>query len=691
MYEIRGLEIQYPDKIILKSTSISFKRGRIYILKGESGIGKTSLLNSIGMISNLNKNVEFFLDGSKVSHISEIDKSNFITEEVSFIFQNQNLIRDITIFDNLVIPLKYTNFGRNIIENKIDTILKELEISDLKYKYPTELSGGEEQRVAIARAILCDKTIILADEPTNSLDKANRCKIYELLKKLAYSHNKIVVVATHDDELIEMADTIITFENQNLIINDISENVEIESYQTKINNEKIKINDKQLRLNKKKQPLHKFIIFIVAVIVSLSVISINFNRLFDKKYKDLLNSSLENGIIVINDSFDINPKKVIQDLKGISLENIEEIKNDSNDLQVKPYIEFLSHAPTLDNLSVFDDAVQNSEFEINSKKITINKLFSIQPIFNTNLAQANIQYYDRAKSEGIFISQRLINELKLDNIVAGSTIKIKFFIPIRSYDVKIEKDGNQYIGDGELYTAYEDTFYVLGIVKTDYPFDYSSFGNTLFMDVDFMQKLQQKMMNKTTMPESINGFKLNEWTASAVHVKYENSLKIPSEINRIKKISSEFEVISSHDRYSNFNQSVEYVQNFLIGLSIVLLILIISILFFIFYLTNNARKLEVGILKALGLRRKSIFKIYCKELVHYGIKMAQFSSICIVVASLLLLYMFQLDLNDIIHFIIYSIVYSIIISMIVSIFSGMLPIYFVTKETVVDVLRLNRK
>lgn len=191
MYILNNIKIAYGDKIILNNTSLNFERGKLYTILGESGVGKSSLINKIGLISTLNDNEEYILDNFKVNTKSDKDVSDFIHDEIAFIFQNQNLIRDISVYENIAIILRNSNLTEDCINDRIDLILKELKIESLKFKFPTELSGGEEQRVAIARALAADKSIILADEPTNSLDYNNSRIVYNLLCEAAHRLNKL--------------------------------------------------------------------------------------------------------------------------------------------------------------------------------------------------------------------------------------------------------------------------------------------------------------------------------------------------------------------------------------------------------------------------------------------------------------------------------------------------------------------
>lgn len=217
MFEIHNLSIKYGKKTLLLPTSLKFKEGKLYTIYGKSGVGKSSLLNKIGLISEYDPKVTYIYDGSKIDTSNKKVVSSFIAQNIAFIFQSHNLIKDLTVYDNLKISLNFFKLSTKEIEDKIDNILSELGILELKDVYPEDLSGGEEQRVSIARGMITDKSIILADEPTNSLDSENREIVSSLLVKLANKYNKIVIVVSHDEYVINKGDIKLHFEDQKLI------------------------------------------------------------------------------------------------------------------------------------------------------------------------------------------------------------------------------------------------------------------------------------------------------------------------------------------------------------------------------------------------------------------------------------------------------------------------------------------
>ena len=691
MLEIHNLSIKYGEKTLLLPTSLKFKEGKLYTIYGKSGVGKSSLLNKIGLISEYDPKVTYIYDGSKIDTSNKKVVSSFIAQNIAFIFQNHNLINDLTVYDNLKISLNFFKLSTKEIEEKIDNILSELGILELKDVYPEDLSGGEEQRVEIARGMITDKHIILADEPTNSLDSENREIVSSLLVKLANKHNKIVIVVSHDEYVINKGDIKLHFEDQKLIgmKEEAGCNSQEEWHASKL---KKQIRSK-VQKKRKVPPLPLLLLILISFTVSLAVGSINIQSLFSSKYQRLISSSLENGFLVINDSIGLGTSKVIDDFRSISNKEIHQISDSSNIYKLEPYIEFPSMGITFENaenyLKISRDFSPN--LSINGKNINLSKNYSVQPLFNTNTTQRQIKYFDRTTIRGIFVSESFIKEQKLEDIVAGSEMTLTYYVPIGIYESHIDKEGTYYKSDGDLYVKEEQTFKILGIVKEEYPFNYSVNDNTLFMTSDEMLKIQSKYIGaESKRRETIDDLPVKEWAPSAVHVTVKDSKDVPQEMNRIKKISDKFSIVSSFENYKEFNNGLKYIKNFLIIISLVMLVLVVAILSFVFFLINRTRKYEVGVLKAMGYSTKHVFRLFILELLNYGKKIITLSSVLLLILTILAIQILQLEVVDIIHFYLTSIISLIFLTFAVLMISGLIPIYMTGKQSIVDAIRKNR-
>ncbi|MBR1377369.1 MAG: ABC transporter ATP-binding protein [Bacilli bacterium] len=203
----------------LNDISIKFEEGKLYGIMGESGSGKSTLMQIIGLLIKPTSGI-LKIDGHKTSKLSEKNIANLRKEKLAYIFQSFNLIPTMNVTENVILPL-YTN--RNLTKKekieRVNNLLNSLGIENRNKHYPNQLSGGEQQRVAIARALCNNPDIILADEPTASLDKENSIKILSIFKKLS-NQKKCVIVICHDDIIKDYADEIIYLKNGRMEIID---------------------------------------------------------------------------------------------------------------------------------------------------------------------------------------------------------------------------------------------------------------------------------------------------------------------------------------------------------------------------------------------------------------------------------------------------------------------------------------
>ncbi len=693
MFEIRNLSLSFAGRRLLEPTDLIFERGKVYTIYGKSGVGKSSLLNKIGLLSATDPSVSYFFDGKEIDIENKKSVSVFIAEEVAFVFQGRNLINDLTVFENLRLALNFYDLSPDEIESKIDTVLADLQISSLKHAYPEDLSGGEEQRVAIARALVTGKTLILADEPTSSLDKENREKVSALLIDLAHKYHKIVLIVSHDEAMIAIGDVQLHFKDHKLVGNCLILNSDEGIKDSKKWSSCLSSSHTKLSVLKHRRPfLPRLLAFFISLVVAIAVTSINFQSLFADKYHQLVNNSLENGFLVINDSLHLQTTKVLDDFLSFDKEEITSISTSQNIQTVNPYIEFLSLGMTFDNSKDYSQLQKNFQptLTIDGQTRSLTRNFSIQPLYQTNTTQRQIEYFDRSNEKGIYLSEQFISDEKLPNIVSGTTVTLTFYIPISLYESSIEKEGNILKGDGDLFVKVDKTYPVLGIVKKSYPFEYSPYGNTLFMNIAEMEELQNEAIQQHPMTKmALDGFPLKSWMPSAIHVLLKDSGAIPEELSRIRAISSQITILSSYENYEEFNKGLTYIRQFLMLLSLVLLILVIAVLSFVFFLLNRPRRFEVGILKSLGYSTQNIVWLFLKELIGYGKTISILASCLLVILSILAMQVLKLEISDVFKFYLTSVFTLIGLSVSVLIISSLLPIYTTCRQTVVDTIRKN--
>lgn len=189
----------------LHPTSLSIERGEMVAIVGPSGSGKSTLLTIIGGLLTPSEG-EVIINGINYSNLSEKKRARLRLKDIGFILQASNLVPYLTVHNQL--RFLDTQKDRNMAPRQVDKLFEELDITDLKNKYPSDLSGGERQRVAIAKALFTNPAVILADEPTASLDSERAFDVIAILRKATEDKNTATVVVTHDRRLLPQFDTV---------------------------------------------------------------------------------------------------------------------------------------------------------------------------------------------------------------------------------------------------------------------------------------------------------------------------------------------------------------------------------------------------------------------------------------------------------------------------------------------------
>ncbi len=201
MIELKNItkiyDLNKNDQVVaLKDINLSINEGELIILKGSSGSGKSTILSLIAALSKPTSG-EVIVDEKKISKLPDNFASIYRRDNIGFIFQKYNLIADISVKENILLPLIPLNPDANELDEKLNLVMKKFQISHKKENLVKNLSGGEQQRVAIARANVNNPKIIIADEPTANLDEKLSLHFIEILRELKEA-GKTIVVATHD-------------------------------------------------------------------------------------------------------------------------------------------------------------------------------------------------------------------------------------------------------------------------------------------------------------------------------------------------------------------------------------------------------------------------------------------------------------------------------------------------------------
>ena len=203
-----GIHKSFGEIEVLRGVDISVKQGEIVSIVGKSGAGKTTLLQIIGTLERPNAG-QVMIDGTDVWSLGEKQLSEFRNRNIGFIFQFHQLLPEFTAIENVMMPALIGSWGYDKAKQRAETLLCELGLTQRLEHKPNTLSGGEKQRAAAARALMMQPKVILADEPTGSLDENNKKELSKLLEQIRRDFGQTIIIVTHDKELAAISDRII--------------------------------------------------------------------------------------------------------------------------------------------------------------------------------------------------------------------------------------------------------------------------------------------------------------------------------------------------------------------------------------------------------------------------------------------------------------------------------------------------
>jgi lipoprotein-releasing system ATP-binding protein len=205
MIQLKGITKSFGALNVLKGIDLEINKGEVVSIVGPSGAGKTTLLQIMGTLDTPDSG-SIVLDGQNISNLRGKKLSAFRNQHIGFVFQFHQLLPEFTALENIMIPAFIAGISPNEAKRKAQEILDFMGLSDRAKHKPNELSGGEKQRVAVARALINNPNVVLADEPSGSLDTHNKQELHQLFFKLRDEFNQTFVIVTHDENLAQITD-----------------------------------------------------------------------------------------------------------------------------------------------------------------------------------------------------------------------------------------------------------------------------------------------------------------------------------------------------------------------------------------------------------------------------------------------------------------------------------------------------
>ena len=223
MIDIQGITKSFGSLQVLKGIDLHIGRGELVSIVGPSGAGKTTLLQIVGTLDKPDSG-EVVIDGVKVGGLNKKKLADFRNRHIGFVFQFHQLLPEFTALENIMIPAFIGGASKKTAEQRARELLRFMNLEDRASHKPSELSGGEKQRVAVARALVNNPAVVLADEPSGSLDSKNKEELHRLFFDLRDKFGQTFVIVTHDEQLAKITDRTIAMKDGMLVNEETTDN-----------------------------------------------------------------------------------------------------------------------------------------------------------------------------------------------------------------------------------------------------------------------------------------------------------------------------------------------------------------------------------------------------------------------------------------------------------------------------------
>ncbi len=623
-YKINKNEVQE----VLKDINLTLKSGEFVCIYGESGSGKSTLMNIIGGLD------DDYIGTVTINKkdIKKIDKDNYRKDKIGFVFQNFNLIPYLSVFENVMIMLDMTNVKQIKKIKMVESALEKVGLLEYKNKKVTELSGGQKQRVALARAIINEPDIILADEPTGALDSKNADKVLKILKQIS-NDGKLVIVVTHSNKVKKYSSRVITIEDGLIKKDEILKNVK----SVKKRNKSLKRNLNsfmcvKLGLSNIIKNLKRNILLITAS--SIGVIGILISLYIGSGVKKYISNELKNNVNPLLFTVSENGKNELYDVKYYSKSEIEKIRKIDHVTNIKKEISYTS-----------------AYIVYNGKKYDLVSLSS-----NSNIKDKNIKLGNVPKTNEIVISEYLSDNIlnKRQNDLVGKNIKLYLLDSSKTSPTLLTKN-----------------LEISGIYKNG--------------KVNLINNSNYAYVTYNTLEEIYSELD-EELKPTEIKIEIDKKENIEYVKKRMKKMGFE---LSNMEEYTNaiFNY-LDIATYVLSSFSFLSLIVSCIMMIIVFSINVLERTKEIGILRALGFRKKDIKQIFKTEAILIGFFTGIFSCIISKILSSLINSVTKSKFDiSIVNANLKYMIFGIILSILICIIGNIIPSRKASRLNIIDALR----
>lgn len=576
LLELRNINKYYRlkdnDKFhVLNDINLSFNAGELVSIIGESGSGKSTLMNLIGGLDS-DFSGELLVNEKDIKKLRRKELDKYRKNEVGFIFQSFNLIGHLSVLDNVTIAMTLSNVRKKERLKRAKEILRDLGLENHINKKPSQLSGGQKQRVAIARALINNPKIIIADEPTGSLDSKTTIQVLEIMKDIA-KKGKLVIMVTHSERVASASSRIIKISDGEIIddnkVIELDNEVNIEK-QDNIRKQKQNlslISSAKLALVNMKEKLPRNIL--VSVGGSIGIMSIILMLSLGNGVKSYFNKTMNNYV----NPLVIEVNMPSEENEDINLDVTTVQKPDVN--STKPFEESdIDTLSKIENVSSVERGYSIISLGANSLVYNnkTNNLMNVSTI-SSNITASNVETGTLPKDGEVLINKALSDNLGKD--IIGQKVNLRIL-------------ANQKILNRD--------FIVSGVYTTTSG-DLTANMKSAFLNYADLEKLY-----------SDDGYKLKP---NVVYVNTTNSKYTPQIKQKVNELG--YSQSSQEQMASMFNQMIDILTYVLSGIAAISLIVSAIMIIVVMYISVVERTKEIGIIKAIGARAKDIRRIFVSE------------------------------------------------------------------------------